>query len=780
MFSKELRQTLQSAVNEAVERRHEFVTLEHLLYALLRDEPASRTIQACGGVLDVLRSDLQGFFDREMEQIKNRKQTRLPEQTASFQKVLQYALMQAEGSGQSEIDGNNVLAAMYQAPQSHAVYFLKSQGVSRLDVLNYISHGIAKADDRTNAGFNSNDPDDDDDGRDPAAAGDPLAAFAVDLIERAAAGSIDPLIGRELELTRTVQTLCRRRKNNPVFVGDPGVGKTAIAEGLALRIHAGDVPDVLVGASLYALDMGALLAGTKYRGEFEQRLKAVLSALKKQANAILFIDEIHTIVGAGATSGGSMDASNLLKPALANGELRCIGSTTYEEYKASFERDRALARRFQKIEVGEPSIEETVLILEGLKARYEEHHQIRFHDDALRAAAELSAKHINDRFLPDKAIDVIDEAGSTARVLPVSKRPKTIRVKDIEQTVARIAKIPPRSVAESDKDKLQNLEVELKNVIYGQDEAVTRVASSIRLARSGLASPLRPTGSFLFSGPTGVGKTELAKQLAGVLGIEFIRFDMSEYMEAHTVSRLIGAPPGYVGFDQGGLLTDAIRRSPYAVLVLDEIEKAHPNLFNILLQVMDYATLTDNNGKKADFRNVIIIMTTNAGAADLSRGGIGFQGEQGVASSNARGVIERTFSPEFRNRLDAWIAFRPLGESEIDRVVDKFIAELRAQLSDKRVEIDLTPAGRAWLARKGFDRSNGARPMARLIAKSIKEPLASALLFGELQAGGHARVDAAGDELKLDLTPLDDKTSAADKSRSRNADDPEVRDASPA
>lgn len=779
MFSKELRQTLQAAVNEAVERRHEFVTLEHLLYALLRDEPASRTIQACGGVIDVLRSDLQGFFDHELEQIKNRKQTRLPEQTASFQKVLQYALLQAEGSGQGEIDGNNVLAAMYQAPQSHAVYFLKSQGVSRLDVLNYISHGIAKADDRTNTGFGSESADEDDE-RDPAATGDPLAAFTVDLIERAAAGNIDPLIGRELELTRTVQTLCRRRKNNPVFVGDPGVGKTAIAEGLALRIHAGDVPDVLVGASLYALDMGALLAGTKYRGEFEQRLKAVLSSLKKQANAILFIDEIHTIVGAGATSGGSMDASNLLKPALANGELRCIGSTTYEEYKASFERDRALARRFQKIEVGEPSIDETVLILEGLKARYEEHHGIRFHDDALRAAAELSAKHINDRFLPDKAIDVIDEAGSTARILPASKRPKTIRVKDIEQTVARIAKIPPRSVAESDKNKLQDLEVELKSVIYGQDEAVTRIASSIRLARSGLASPLRPTGSFLFSGPTGVGKTELAKQLASVLGVEFIRFDMSEYMEAHTVSRLIGAPPGYVGFDQGGLLTDAIRRSPYAVLVLDEIEKAHPNLFNILLQVMDYATLTDNNGKKADFRNVIIIMTTNAGAADLSRGRVGFQGEQGVASSNARGVIERTFSPEFRNRLDAWIAFRPLGEAEIDRVVDKFIAELRAQLSDKRVEIELTPAGRAWLARKGFDRSNGARPMARLIAKSIKEPLASALLFGELQAGGHARIDAAGDELKFELTPLDDKIPAADKPRAASIDAGDARDARPA
>ncbi len=751
MFSKELRQTLQAAVNEAVERRHEYVTLEHLLYALLRDARASQTIRACGGKVEELQLELQRFFDREMRAAQAN-EGGLPEQTGTFQRVLEYALLQAEGSGQREITADNVLAALYQAPQSHAVYFLKKQGVNRLDVLNYIAHGVSKGSAGAPA-FGGDEVEDEMDNR-ADTSGDPLAAFTVDLIERAAAGGIDPLIGRVTELERTIQTLCRRRKNNPVFVGDPGVGKTAIAEGLALRIHAGEVPDVLRGASFYALDMGALLAGTKYRGEFEQRLKVVLAALKKEENAILFIDEIHTIVGAGATSGGSMDASNLLKPALATGELRCIGSTTYEEYKASFERDRALARRFQKIEIGEPSVAETVQILEGLKERYEQHHGIRYHEDALRAAAELAAKHINDRFLPDKAIDVIDEAGSLVKIMPPSKRPKVIRVKEIEATVARMAKIPARTVAESDKERLQNLESDLRTVIYGQDEAVSRVVSAIKLARSGLSSQTRPTGSFLFSGPTGVGKTELAKQLAASLGVEFIRFDMSEYMEAHTVSRLIGAPPGYVGFDQGGLLTDAVRKTPYAVLVLDEIEKAHPNLFNILLQVMDYATLTDNNGKKADFRHVIIIMTTNAGASELSRGGIGFQGEAGVASSSARGAIERTFSPEFRNRLDAWIAFKPLGTGEIERVVDKFIAELQAQLGEKKVTLELTAEGRAWLARHGFDKLYGARPMARLIQARIKEPLAERILFGELQAGGHATIDAPEDELTLDFEGL--------------------------
>lgn len=761
MFSKELHQTLQTAVNEALERRHEYVTLEHLLYALLKDARASRTIRACGGKLEELRRELQNFFDHEMELVANR-DGQIPEQTVAVQRVIEYALLQAEGSGQREINSNNVLAALYQAPQSHAVYFLKKQDVSRLDVLNYISHGASKTNDGGYAPSGFAEADEDaEEKREGEGDDDPLATFAVNLIERAAAGNIDPLIGRTQELERTIQTLCRRRKNNPIFVGDPGVGKTAIVEGLALKIHEGTVPDVLRGTALYSLDLGALLAGTKYRGEFEQRLRAVLASVKKQQNAVLFIDEIHTLVGAGATSGGSMDASNLLKPALANGELRCIGSTTYEEYKASFERDRALARRFQKIEVGEPSIDETVQILEGLKERYEQHHGIHYEKAALRAAAELSAKHINDRYLPDKAIDVIDEAGSIVKILPPSERPKVIQVKDVEATVARIAKIPTRSIAESDKERLQNLELDLRQVIYGQDEAITRVVAAVKLARSGLASATRPTGSFLFSGPTGVGKTELAKQLAASLAIEFIRFDMSEYMEPHTVSRLIGAPPGYVGFDQGGLLTDAIRKTPYAVLVLDEIEKAHPNLANILLQVMDYATLTDNNGKKADFRHVIIIMTTNAGAAELSRGRLGFQGDQGVASSTARGAIERMFTPEFRNRLDAWVPFKPLGESEIERVVDKFIAELEAQLVDKNVALELTAAGRTWLAAKGFDKLNGARPMGRLIQTRIKEPLAGSLLFGDLQHGGHVRIDAEGEELKLTFKPHTEVDSGA-------------------
>ncbi|MCP9495841.1 MAG: ATP-dependent Clp protease ATP-binding subunit [Pyrinomonadaceae bacterium MAG19_C2-C3] len=780
MIAKELQATLSVAVNEAIKRQHEFLTLEHLLYALTHDRTASRTIRACGGDAARLRDEVVKFFDEQMESLPER-EDQMPEQTRMFQAVLEYALSQAEGSGQGEIDGNNILAALFQAERSHAVYFLQRQGISRLDVLNFISHGISKvASDGKHAGtFGHTEDDmgaftdDEDTAQMPA---DPLAAFAVDLVERAAAGKIDPLIGREKELSRTIQVLCRRRKNNPIYVGEPGVGKTAIAEGLALKIYEGDVPDVLRSATVFALDMGALLAGTKYRGEFEQRLKAVIARIKELDNAILFIDEIHTIVGAGAVSGGSMDASNIIKPALANGDMRCIGSTTYAEYKAAFDRDRALARRFQKIEIGETTIEETIQILNGLKSRYEEHHGIRYTSEALRAAAELSAKHIHERFLPDKAIDVIDEAGAYVKLFPENKRPKTIRPNDIEIVVARIAKIPTVTVASNEKDKLRNLETELRAVIYGQDEAISRVVKAIKLARSGLGAPDKPTGSFLFSGPTGVGKTELAKQLAASLGVEFLRFDMSEYAEAHTVSRLIGAPPGYVGFDQGGLLTDAVTKTPYAVLVLDEIEKAHPNLFNILLQVMDSATLTDNNGKKADFRHVILIMTTNAGAREMSDRGIGFQPEaksslrEGVRETgdalgentnvlrtnetsttkgSGRGAIERTFSPEFRNRLDAWIAFAPLSFATIERVVDKFIAELQRTLAPKKITLEISDAARAWLARRGFDKQFGARPMARLIQTKIKEPLAERLLFDDVTEGAIVRIEEQGDDLTL-------------------------------
>ncbi|HEX7174136.1 MAG TPA: AAA family ATPase, partial [Pyrinomonadaceae bacterium] len=657
MITKELEETLNAALSEALKRRHEYVTLEHLLYALAHERTASQVIRHCGANIEEVVSDLETFF-KDQRSAPRSGRGRVPEHTLAFQRVIEYALLQAEGSGQKEVNGGNVLAALFQAEQSQAVYFLKKQGVTRLDVLNYLAHGISKLD-ATGAGSAVPAGDDELAAQTESAQAqkDPLDAFAVNLIERAASGKIDPLIGRAAELQRTIQVLCRRRKNNPIFVGDPGVGKTAIAEGLALKIQQGDVPDVIKSAEVYALDMGALLAGTKYRGEFEQRLKAVIVALKKKENVILFIDEIHTIVGAGAVSGGSMDASNIIKPVLASGEIRCIGSTTYPEYKAAFERDKALARRFQRIEIGEPSVEDTYEILQGLKSYYEEHHHVRYTDDALRSATELSAKHIHDRFLPDKAIDVIDEAGAAVKLLPADERPETIDVNEIETVVARMAKIPPRTVAGSERERLSKLEQELKAVIYGQDNAVSQVVNAIKLSRSGLGHQDHPIGSFLFSGPTGVGKTELAKQLAHVLGVEFLRFDMSEYMEPHTVSRLIGAPPGYVGFDQGGLLTDAVNRTPYAVLVLDEIEKAHPNLFNILLQVMDHATLTDNNGKRADFHNVILIMTTNAGAREMSDAKIGFQhGEGGGAGrGKGRGVIERTFSPEFRNRLDAWI-----------------------------------------------------------------------------------------------------------------------------
>jgi ATP-dependent Clp protease ATP-binding subunit ClpA len=740
MITKELENTLNLAVAEATTRQHEYVTLEHLLLALLADPTARDIIYACGGNLNTLRKDIEEFFAAHSEMVSADPST-LPEQTIAFQQVLQYALLQAQASEQQEVNGGGVLAALFHARHSHAVFLLSKQGITRLAVLKYISHGMSPI------GEEQGDVNADEGEEEVRPTKDPLQAFTVNLNERAAAGQIDPLIGRNDELQRTIQILCRRRKNNPVYVGEPGVGKTAIAEGLALKIHLGEVPEILRSATLYALDMGAVLAGTKYRGEFEQRFKGVITALKKIPGSILFIDEIHTIVGAGAVSGGSMDASNILKPALASGELRCIGSTTYSEYKASFERDRALARRFQKIEVSETTVEETVGILNGLKSYYENYHGVKYSPDAIRVAAEMSAKYMHDRFLPDKAIDVLDEAGAALKLKPTSGKTKLVRTRDIETVVARMAKVPAKTVVSSEKVRLGELESKLKGVIFGQDHAIEQVVRAIKLSRSGLGQPEKPVGCFLFSGPTGVGKTELAKQIAVILGVEFIRFDMSEYAESHTVSRLIGAPPGYVGFDQGGLLTDAINKTPYAVLVLDEIEKAHPNLFNILLQVMDHATLTDNNGKKADFRNVILIMTTNAGGREISESGIGFQKDQG--KGQGRGAIERTFSPEFRNRLDAWIAFKPLDAQVIEQIVDKFIDELNQQLREKKVVVKLSPEARSWLAQRGFDRMLGARPMARLIQAKIKEPLAEKILFGTAAITGEVLVELEQEELSL-------------------------------
>ncbi|HEX3068857.1 MAG TPA: ATP-dependent Clp protease ATP-binding subunit ClpA [Thermoanaerobaculia bacterium] len=752
MIARQLQKSFEFALNEAMKRRHEYVTLEHLLYALLHDRDVIDIIRACGGDIPLLQKQLDDFMNKTLEQLAEDSEVQ-PVLTAMLQRVVQYAQLHAQSSGQKEVDTGQMLAAIYQAERSQAVYLLRSQGVNKIDVLQYLSHGIGKDTPAPNPAFVG------DEQPAPEQSGDPLKLFAVNLNEKAVKGEIDPLIGRGPELERTVQILGRRRKNNPLFVGEPGVGKTAIAEGLALKITKNEVPAVLKDAVIWSLDMGAVLAGTKYRGEFEQRLKAVVNALLAKPEAILFIDEIHTIVGAGAVSGGTMDASNILKPAIASGKLRCIGSTTYAEYKSSFERDRALARRFQKIEVGEPTVEETIDILKGLKTYYEKHHNVTFTDDALKLAAELSAKYMHDRHLPDKAIDVLDEAGSRARIReagaagtaaqPATPAPSIIGIDDIEYVVARMAKIPPRTVAVSEKERLQSLDADLKRAIYGQDHAVAQVVNAIKISRSGLGQPEKPVGSFLFSGPTGVGKTELARQLATSLGVEFIRFDMSEYMEPHTVSRLIGAPPGYVGFDQGGLLTDAIIRTPYAVLVLDEIEKAHPNLFSILLQVMDHATLTDNNGKKADFRNVVLIMTTNAGAREMSDSSMGFGNSSGE-KGKGRGAIERTFTPEFRNRLDAWIAFEPLSFETTERVVDKFIEELRVQLRAKNVTLELAEPGRAWLAKNGYDRAFGARPMARLIHSKIKEPLVDAILFGKLQDGGHVIVSASGDTLTLE------------------------------
>ncbi|MGE0118832.1 MAG: ATP-dependent Clp protease ATP-binding subunit ClpA [Dongiaceae bacterium] len=744
MLSPKLEQTLHRALAFANERRHEYATLEHLLLALTEDQDAIAVFRACNLDLDRLRRDLIEYVDNQLSSLVG-SAVGDAKPTAGFQRVLQRAAIHVQSSGREEVTGANVLVALFSERESHAVFFLQEQEMSRLDAVNYISHGIAKARARSEPRRVSG-ADSDAQGEKVVKTGtEALDAYCVNLNKKAHSGKIDPLIGREAEVERTIQILCRRTKNNPLYVGDPGVGKTAIAEGLARRIIHGEVPEVLKAATIYALDMGALLAGTRYRGDFEERLKAVLNELEQHEGAILFIDEIHTVIGAGATSGGAMDASNLLKPALQSGTIRCIGSTTYKEYRSYFEKDRALVRRFQKIDVNEPSIEDSVKILRGLKPYYEQHHKVRYTAEAIRASVELAARYINDRKLPDKAIDVIDEVGAAQMLLPEGKRKKTIGIKDVEAIVAKIARIPPKSVSSDDKQTLQNLERDLKTMVFGQDKAIDALASAIKLARAGLREPEKPIGCYLFSGPTGVGKTEVARQLARSLAIELIRFDMSEYMERHTVSRLIGAPPGYVGFDQGGLLTDAIDQHPHAVLLLDEIEKAHPDLFNILLQVMDHGKLTDHNGKSVDFRNVILIMTTNAGAAEMAKTAIGFGRE--VRTGEDTEAINRMFTPEFRNRLDATIAFANLPPEVVARVVDKFVMQLEAQLADRQVTIELSDAARAWLARKGFDPLYGARPLARVIQEHVKKPLAEELLFGKLEKGGTVRVDVKDDKL---------------------------------
>ncbi len=757
MISRELEATLGLAVAEARRRRHEYLTIEHVLYALLHDDTAAEVIHHCGGDVPALMRDLETYFEDGLEKLAGGID-RDPQQTLSFQRVMQRAAIHVQSSGKRQIEAVNVLVAIFRESGSYGLYLLEQQGISRLDILNFVSHGISKiGEEAANAGASPAGPDASAGEGESAPVRDPLAAWCVDLVARAKEGKIDPLIGRGPEIERTIHVLCRRRKNNPIFVGDAGVGKTALAEGLALKIAEGAVPAPLRDARIYALDMGALLAGTKFRGEFESRMKSVLKALKKIPNAILFIDEIHSVIGAGAATGGAMDASTLLKPSLANGELRCIGSTTYHDYKSYFERDHALSRRFQRIEIVEPTVEESVKILQGLRPHYEAHHGVAYSPTAIRAAVELSARHINDRHLPDKAIDVIDEAGAAIRLRAPNrtKHPEgpdgaradrilRVGVRDIEAVVSRMARVPVRNVSVSDREALAALEPDLRQVVFGQDEAIHALASAIKLSRSGLGAPTRPIGSFLFSGPTGVGKTEVAIQLARILGVSFHRYDMSEYMEKHTVSRLIGAPPGYVGFDQGGLLTDAIRRNPYAVLLLDEIEKAHPDVFNILLQVMDHATLTDNNGRKADFRNVILIMTTNAGAGEMSRQAVGF-GQSGPNLGKGKDAIERLFAPEFRNRLDATIPFSALSPPIVERVVDKFVTELDLQLAEKKVDLEVTPAVRAWLAERGYDAAFGARPMARLIETEIKRALADEILFGRLRQGGRVVVDLGED-----------------------------------
>ena len=746
MLSPELEVSLNTAFQSAREKRHEYITVEHLLTALLDNPTAARVLRACGGDVDELRRNLNEFLEENVPTLPPDSEIDT-HPTLGFQRVIQRAVLHVQGAGKKEVTGANVLVAILAEKESHAVYFLYKQNITRFDVVNYISHGISKVPQEGQDELPSSEEPDD---GTPAPERSPLDVFAVNLNEQAQQGKIDPLIGRDEEVGRTIQILCRRRKNNPLYVGEAGVGKTAIAEGLAKKIVDAEVPEVLASSTIFALDMGALLAGTKYRGDFEKRLKAVLQQLKKQKNAILFIDEIHTVIGAGAASGGAMDASNLLKPVLQSGDVKCIGSTTYQEYRNVFEKDRALARRFQKIDVTEPSMDEAVQILRGLKSRYEDHHQTKYTNQSLRSAVELSHRYINDRHLPDKAIDVIDEAGASLHLLPPKKRKKTIGVHDIETIVAKMARIPPKSVSRTDRDALRTLERDLKMVVFGQDEAIDALATSIKLARSGLAHPEKPVGCYLFSGPTGVGKTEVARQLAAVMGVELIRFDMSEYMERHTVSRLIGAPPGYVGFDQGGLLTDAVNKHPHAVLLLDEIEKAHADVFNLLLQVMDHGTLTDNNGRKSDFRNVSLVMTTNAGADKLGRASMGFTHQD--HSGDELQDIKRMFNPEFRNRLDAIIHFKTLDDDTIGHVVDKFILELEAQLADKNVTIDLDNAARKWIAKHGHDPAMGARPMARLIQEKVKKPLADELLFGKLVHGGQIKVSVKKGELTFKIS----------------------------
>ena len=753
MLSQNLERSLHRALSSARERQHEFATLEHLLFALIEDQDAVAVLRACGVGVAKLKEDLVDYLDNELGNlVVNRDEE--PKPTASFQRVVQRAAIHVQTAGRKEVTGANILIAMFSERESHAVFYLQEQEMSRFDAVNYISHGIAKvpgrSEPRSVEGTQSNDEESSGKGGHEA-----LESYCVDLNQKAKDGKIDPLIGRSSEIERTIQVLCRRTKNNPLYVGDAGVGKTALAEGLARRIVEGEVPEILTDSTIYSLDMGALLAGTRYRGDFEERLKTVVTELDEVKGAILFIDEIHTVIGAGATSGGSMDASNLLKPALQSGTLRCIGSTTYKEYRSYFEKDRALVRRFQKIDVIEPSIEDAVKILRGLKPYYEKHHRVRYTAEAIRTAVELAARYINDRKLPDKAVDVIDEVGAAQMLLPEGKRRKMITVKDVEDVVAKIARIPPKSVSRDDQEALKTLEKDLQRVVFGQDDAIKALSAAIKLSRAGLREPEKPIGSYLFSGPTGVGKTEVARQLALTMGIELIRFDMSEYMERHTVSRLIGAPPGYVGFDQGGLLTDAIDQHPHAVLLLDEIEKAHPDLFNILLQVMDHGCLTDHNGKSVDFRNVIFIMTTNAGAADMAKEAIGIGRIK--REGDDQEAIKRMFTPEFRNRLDATISFAGLSPEIVARVVDKFVMQLEIQLEDRNVTIELDCDSREWLVEHGYDENFGARPLGRVIQDYIKKPLADELLFGKLMKGGVVNVSLKDSELTFDIRPEDPK-----------------------
>jgi len=762
-FSRSLEMALHKALGFANERDQEFATLEHLLLALTEDKDAAAVMRACNVDLEKLRADIREYIDTELANLVNL-DGEDAKPTAGFQRVIQRAVIHVQSSGREEVTGANVLVAIFAERESHAAYFLQDQDMTRYDAVNYISHGIAKragAEEIRPVRGAREEARDSEDGEEGSGKESALDAWCINLNAKARAGKIDPLIGREIELRRTIQILCRRSKNNPLYVGDPGVGKTAIAEGLAKKIVESDVPEVLDGATIFALDMGALLAGTRYRGDFEERLKQVIKELEAQPHAIMFIDEIHTVIGAGATSGGAMDASNLLKPALASGNLRCIGSTTYKEYRQFFEKDRALVRRFQKIDVNEPSIPDTVQILKGLKPYYEDHHKVRYTNEAIRAAVDLSARYINDRKLPDKAIDVIDESGASQKLLPEGRRKKTIGIKDIETTVATMARIPPKSVSKDDAEVLQHIDTNLKRVVFGQEKAIDMLSAAIKLARAGLREPEKPIGCYLFSGPTGVGKTEVARQLAELLGVRLLRFDMSEYMERHTVSRLIGAPPGYVGFDQGGILTDGVDQTPHCVLLLDEIEKAHPDIFNILLQVMDHGKLTDHNGKQVDFRNVILIMTTNAGAAEMAKAAIGFGHSR--RSGEDEEAINRLFTPEFRNRLDATIAFGALPPEVVYRVVEKFVLQLEAQLSDRGVTFELDEKATAWLAERGYDERMGARPLGRLIQEEIKRPLADEVLFGKLQKGGVVKVSVeekaeGGTGLKLEAIPDENAT----------------------